>query len=103
MSKPKIPKVRIARPDGRPIQLRYTDPETKREVRISTGTRDEDEAADQKEKLEAKLLLGPKLAGVYTPDRVGFGGFGRFWEPTGIAFEPRNIGVSRFPKIQLSP
>src|SRR6478672_1400618 len=57
-NKLKPPKVRIARPDGRPFQLRYTDPETKKEVRISIGSRDENEAQQQKEKLEAKLLLG---------------------------------------------
>lgn len=51
------PKVRLARPKGRPIQLRYTDPETKKEIRITTNTRDEREAFEQKAKLEAKLLL----------------------------------------------
>jgi len=56
--KPKPPKVRIAKPTGRPIQLRYTDPETKREVRITTETYDEAEANELKKSLEAKLLLG---------------------------------------------
>lgn len=56
--KKRPPKVRIARPAGRAIQLRYTDPETKREVRISTDTTDEAAALEQKQKLEAKLLLG---------------------------------------------
>jgi integrase len=54
----RVPKVRIGRPAGRPIQLRYTDPATGREVRISTGTLDGAEALDQKSKLEAKLTLG---------------------------------------------
>jgi len=54
----KIPKVRIARPANRPFQLRYTCPVEQREIRISTGTRDEVEAAEQKAELEAKLLLG---------------------------------------------
>lgn len=54
----KTPKVRIARPSGRPFQLRYDCPIEKREVRISTGTRDEDEVARQKAELEARLLLG---------------------------------------------
>lgn len=54
----KVPKVRIARPDGRPFQLRYTDPVEKREIRISVGSRDEAEAARMKAELEAKLLLG---------------------------------------------
>lgn len=54
----RIPKVRIARPKGRPFQLRYDCPVEKRQVRISTGTRDEAEAERQKAELEAKLLLG---------------------------------------------
>lgn len=54
----KIPKVRIARPAKRPFQLRYDCPIEKRQVRISTGTRDEAEAERQKAELEAKLLLG---------------------------------------------
>jgi integrase len=54
----KVPKVRLAKPTGRPIQLRYTDPETKREVRITTETYDAIEALEEKRKLEAKLLLG---------------------------------------------
>ena len=59
-SKParKIPKVRIARPANRPFQLRYDCPIEKRQIRISTGTRDEAEAERQKAELEAKLLLG---------------------------------------------
>src|SRR6187397_2087884 len=56
--KPRIPKVRIAKPTGRPIQLRYTDPETKREVRITTETYDPLIAEEEKKRLEAKLLLG---------------------------------------------
>ncbi len=54
----KVPKVRIARPEGRPFQLRYDCSIEKREVRISTGTRDEDDAERQKTELEARLLLG---------------------------------------------
>ncbi len=56
--KKRIPRVRIARPKGRAIQLRYTSPETGKEHRISTGTLDEGEALEQKQRLEAKLLLG---------------------------------------------
>src|SRR5688572_23324968 len=52
------PKVRLATPHNRPIQLRYTDPESKKEIRISTNTRDEKDALKQKAALEAKLLLG---------------------------------------------
>lgn len=58
MAKKKVPAVRMAKPKGRPIQLRYTDPEDGREIRISTGTTDEAEAIEQKKQLEAKLLLG---------------------------------------------
>ena len=36
----------------------YFCPVENREIRISTGTRDEDEAEVQKAELEAKLLLG---------------------------------------------
>ncbi len=54
----KIPRVRIARPEGRPFQLRYKCPVEKREVRISVGSRDEVEALRLKRELEAKLTLG---------------------------------------------
>ena len=54
----KIPKVRIVRYPDRPYQLRYDCPVEKRQIRISTGTRDDDEAEQQKAELEAKLLLG---------------------------------------------
>ena len=62
--KKRVPKVRMSHPkekkiaEGRKIELRYTDPETKKEVRISTGTLDEGEAREQLKTLEAKLLLG---------------------------------------------
>jgi integrase len=54
----KTPKVRMAKPKGRPIQLRYTDRDTGKEVRITTGTHVEAEALEEKKTLEAKLLLG---------------------------------------------
>jgi integrase len=54
----RTPKVRMACPAGRPIQLRYFDPTDGREIRISTGTHDTSEAAEQKRDLEAKLRLG---------------------------------------------
>lgn len=54
----RVPKVRIARPKGRPFQLRYFCPTEGREVRISIGSRDEQEAERQKQKLKARLLLG---------------------------------------------
>jgi hypothetical protein len=62
MARKKIPSVRLAKPAGRPIQLRYTDAETGtgKEIRISTGTTDEAAAIEQKKDLEAKLRLpGP--------------------------------------------
>ena len=43
-AKSRIPKVRIVRPTGRPFQIRYRDPDTKKETRISVGNRDEVEA-----------------------------------------------------------
>lgn len=63
------PKVRIAAPKGRPLQLRYTDPATSKEVRISTGTRNHAEAESQRRELEARLLLGikPELKVSYGP------------------------------------
>ena len=68
----KAPKVRIARPAGRPFQLRYTCPFEQRQIRISVGSRDEDEAQQLKAELEAKLLLGidarPGKAVVLGPD-----------------------------------
>jgi integrase len=54
----KAPAVRIARPSGRPFQLRYRCPTENREIRISLGCRDEEVAAQEKSKLEARLLLG---------------------------------------------
>jgi len=57
-SERKIPKIRIARPSGRPFQLRYLCPRTKSEVRISVGSRDEADAEKLKAEIGAKLLLG---------------------------------------------
>jgi integrase len=54
----RIPTVRMAKPAGRPIQLRYTDPVRRKEIRISTNTYDDAEAEAQKLELEARLLLG---------------------------------------------
>ena len=54
----KIPRVRIARPAGRPFQLRYKCPDEGREIRISVGSRDEDDAERMKAELEAKFILG---------------------------------------------
>lgn len=60
----KIPKVRIARPNGRAsFQLRYLCPTTKKEVRVSVGSRDSRDAERKRKELEAKLCLGidPKV------------------------------------------
>lgn len=59
-AKPKLnlPKVTIARPAGRPFQLRYVCPVEKRQIRVSVGSRNEDEAARMKAELEAKFVLG---------------------------------------------
>ena len=58
IAKQRIPKVRMAKPKGRPIQLRDTCPVENREVRVSTGTHDEREALEQRRELEAQLVLG---------------------------------------------
>lgn len=52
------PKVRIVWPGGRAPQLRYNCPVEKREIRISIGSRNPEEAERQREELQAKLLLG---------------------------------------------
>jgi integrase len=72
----RIPTVRIARPEGRPFQLRYTCPIENREIRISVGSRDEDEATRMKAELEAKLLLGLKTR----PGKVKPAGPDMEWE-----------------------
>ena len=58
----RIPKVRIVRPSGRPFQIRYRDPDTKKETRISVGCRDEYTAEQMKADVEAKLRLGMDAA-----------------------------------------
>ncbi|QDT70346.1 Phage integrase family protein [Planctomycetes bacterium MalM25] len=66
------PRVRIACPSGRPIQLRYVCPETGRPVRVSTGTREVAEAEVLRAEMEARLLLGqearPEASAVATGD-----------------------------------
>lgn len=57
-TKVKPPKVRIAKPSNRPFQVRYTCPVQKKEIRISVGSRDVDDAEQLKSEIEAKLLLG---------------------------------------------
>jgi integrase len=54
----RVPKVRIVAAKGRALQIRYTDPDTGREVRIGTGTHDLADAERQKGDIEAKLRLG---------------------------------------------
>ncbi|WP_428305853.1 tyrosine-type recombinase/integrase [Lacipirellula sp.] len=76
MATKKPPTVRMAKPKGRPIQLRYTCPEEGREIRISTGTTNEVDALEQKQKLEAKLLLGLEAK----PRRRAKGGATMLWE-----------------------
>ncbi len=73
MNEKLIPTVRIAQPKGRPIQLRYTCPIEKRQIRISTGTRDLAEAERQQRELEARLVLGierPRRSAVDTGPRM---------------------------------
>ncbi|PHQ34388.1 hypothetical protein CEE69_15330 [Rhodopirellula bahusiensis] len=54
----RAPKVRIAAPKNRPLQVRYFCPTEKREVRLSVGSQDMKEAEQLKNEIEAKLLLG---------------------------------------------
>ncbi len=72
----KIPTVRMAKPTGRPIQLRYTDPDTGKEVRITTGTHDPEEAKQHLDQLKAKLLLGIEAK----PKKRKAGGKHMAWE-----------------------
>ncbi len=52
------PKIRIAAPKNRPLQLRYFCPKENREIRISVGSRDMEDAERLKKEIEAKFLLG---------------------------------------------
>ena len=54
-------RVRLVEVPGRKIQLRYRCPDSGKEVRVSTGTYDLDEATELKLKYEAKLRLGLPL------------------------------------------
>lgn len=63
----RVPSVRLAKPKGRPWQLRYTCPIKKKEIRITTGTHDEGEAERQVEDLKAKLQLGIEPRNTKTP------------------------------------
>jgi integrase len=65
MQEIKVPTVRLAKPKARPIQLRYTDPTTKAEVRISTGT-----SASAKGKVISRI---GEAAGVIVRPAVGKG------------------------------
>lgn len=58
MNARKTPKVRIAAPEGRPLQLRYACPVEGREIRISTNTYSLADAENQRAALAAKLTLG---------------------------------------------
>lgn len=51
-------KVRIARPAGRPFQVRYFCQKENREIRVSVGSRDESDAQELLAEIKAKLLLG---------------------------------------------
>ena len=52
------PNVRIVRPSGRSFQIRYNCPVSKRQVRISVGSRDEEKAEKKKVEIELRLLYG---------------------------------------------
>ena len=67
-----VPAVRIARPAGRPYQVRYYCPIAKREIRLSVGSRDEGDAQRLKSEVEARLLLeleiNPKREEIVGPE-----------------------------------
>jgi integrase len=85
------PKVRIAHPKGRPIQLRYRCPVEQREIRLSTNTHDPNEAERQKKELEAKLLLGIKPAHRRAPER----GPNMSWEEFRDAYTTMQLATVR--------
>jgi len=58
MIKRKPPKVRLSRPDGRPIQVVYKCPTEDKLIRLSTGTHNEHEAEEIRHDVEANLRLG---------------------------------------------
>ncbi len=91
MSDNRIPKVRIARPAERPFQVRYTCPKSGKEVRISTGGRDEEQAERLKQEVEAKLVLGIDPA----PQK-------RVATATGLD-EPWEIFRERYSRLRLAP
>lgn len=72
----KRPIIRVVPVRGRTFQLRYTDPSTKREVRISTGSHDPGVVDELKQELEAKLRLGIDTR----PARTRSGGPTMSWE-----------------------
>lgn len=72
----KKPKVRIARPKGRPFQIRYYCPNENREIRVSVGSRDESDAQRLVAEIEAKLLLGLDVR----PNTNVTGGPDMLWE-----------------------
>ena len=56
----RAPKVRIVSVGDRTLQLRYIDPDTKKEVRISTRTHDRKQAEKQQRALAAELRQGER-------------------------------------------
>lgn len=56
----RAPKVRIVEVNGRTLQLRYTDPDTGKELRISTKTHDQKEAERQRQNLLRELRRGER-------------------------------------------
>jgi integrase len=95
--KKRTPKVRLVKPAGRLIQLRYTDPETKKEIRISTGTTDDAEALEEKSKLEAKLLLG-----IDAKPRRRMGGPSMAWEDFRLRYSELQLSTLREKTIDAA-
>ncbi|QDT74026.1 tyrosine-type recombinase/integrase [Lacipirellula limnantheis] len=90
----KPPSVRLGRVVGRCFQLRYTDPETQKEIRISTKTHNEAEAMEQKADLEAKLRLGIEAK----PKRRAVGGANMPWQDFRDAYTRIHVSTLKDPQ-----
>ena len=87
----KRPKVSIMMPKGRPYQIRYQDPSTSEDVRISVGSRSEADAKKLKAEVEAKLLLGDEPRQPTKQSR----GANMFWEVFRQEFSRLKLATQR--------
>ncbi len=70
-----VPKVRICRPSKRSFEVRYIDPQLKREVRISVRSRDERKAKDLQDDITYHLRHGIPIE-----KKSGFGSSTMSWD-----------------------